>query len=319
MRLIALIPGGIGDQILFFATFDDLKRYYPNIKIDVVVQPRSKAAYRVSKSVHEVFTFDYKDRNSLADWGNLVGTIRDHEYDVAITLDQSWFVGLLIWLTGIRLRIGYQGKNAAFLTHIISWRKNEYRAQLYHDLIQPLNINTACPELAVTILKQDIEWAQQEQKRLGVHETGYILINGNTASVSIPWADDISYPVESWQQIIQSCQQKQPNLPVVAIQEADDEYFISPLLSISPHLLVTAPSDIGKLTAIIGGASLLLSIDNAALQLSVAVQTYTIALFGPTEPASVLPINEKFLAIKSTTSKTRDILPEKVLEKIWGG
>jgi ADP-heptose:LPS heptosyltransferase len=62
-----------------------------------------------------------------------------------------------------------------------------------------------------------------------------------------------------------------------------------------------------------------LSIDNAALQLSVAVQTYTIALFGPTEPASVLPINEKFLAIKSTTSKTRDILPEKVLEKIWGG
>jgi ADP-heptose:LPS heptosyltransferase len=319
MRLVALIPGGIGDQILFFATLDDLKRYYPHMQIDVVVEPRAKAAYRVSKSVHEVFTFDYKDRNSLADWGNLVGTIRDREYDVAITLEQSWFVGLLLWLTGIPMRIGYQGRNAAFLTHIISLRKNEYLAEVYHDLIQPLNINTVCPELTVAILKQDIEWAQQEQKHLGVHETGYILINGSYGDSSTTSTGGFTYPVESWQQIIRECQQKQPNLPIVAIKTAGDDQFISSLLSVTSQIKVTSPSDIGKLTAIIGGASLMLSIDNGALQLSVAVQTYTIALFGPTDPAKVLPKNEKFLAIKSTTGKTQDILPEKVLAKIWGG
>jgi ADP-heptose:LPS heptosyltransferase len=125
--------------------------------------------------------------------------------------------------------------------------------------------------------------------------------------------------VESWQQIIRECQQKQPNLPIVAIKTAGDEQFISSLLSATSQIKVTSPSDIGKLTAIIGGASLMLSIDNGALQLSVAVQTYTIALFGPTDPAKVLPKNEKFLAIKSTTGKTEDILPEKVLAKIWGG
>lgn len=86
MRVVALVPGGIGDQILFFPTLDDLKRYYPNAQIDVVVEPRSKAAYRVSKSVENVLTFDFKDRNSLADWANVVGMIREHEYDVAIAL-----------------------------------------------------------------------------------------------------------------------------------------------------------------------------------------------------------------------------------------
>jgi ADP-heptose:LPS heptosyltransferase len=63
----------------------------------------------------------------------------------------------------------------------------------------------------------------------------------------------------------------------------------------------------------------MLSTDSPALQLSVAVQTYTIALFGPTDPAKLLPKNDKFLAIASPTGKTADISPNAVLEKIWGG
>ena len=95
MYVVALVPGSIDNQILFFATLDDLKRYYPHAQIDVIVEPKSKAAYRVSKSVHDVLTFDYKDRNSLADWSNLVGMIRDREYDVAIIVGQIW----LNWLS----------------------------------------------------------------------------------------------------------------------------------------------------------------------------------------------------------------------------
>ncbi|MGM3306103.1 glycosyltransferase family 9 protein [Anabaena sp. WFMT] len=314
MRVVALVPGGIGDQILFFATLDDLKRDYPHAQIDVIVEPRSKAAYRVSKSVHEVLTFDYKDRNSLADWGNLVGMMRDREYDVAITVEPSWFVGLLLWLTGIPTRIGYKGKGAGFLTNTVSLNTSQYLAAMYHDLLQPLGINTPCPDLAVNVPKSDLEWAQQEQKRLGVHETGYILISGGSGNRS-----DTSYPVASWQQIIQDCQNKQPNLPVMVIKEAGDEQFVRSLQESCPDIKITSPDDIGKLTAIIGGASLMLSIESAPLQLSVAVQTYTISLLGSTDPGKLLPKSDKFLAIKSPTGKTADIPPAIVLEKIWGG
>jgi ADP-heptose:LPS heptosyltransferase len=55
------------------------------------------------------------------------------------------------------------------------------------------------------------------------------------------------------------------------------------------------------------------------LQLSVAVQTYTIALLGATEPAKVLPKSDKFLGIKSPTGRVADISPQQVLQKIWGG
>ena len=313
MRVVALVPGSIDNQILFFATLDDLKRYYPHAQIDVVVEPKSKAAYRVSKSVHDVLTFDYKDRISLADWGNFVGMIRDREYDVAIIVGQSWFVGFLMWLTGITTRIGYQGQGAVFLTDRIVPNLSQYVAKTYHDLLKALKIDTDCPGLSVNVPKIDIEWARGEQKRLGVSETGFILINGGGASL------DTTYPEENWQQIIEACQQKQPDLPIVVIKEANNEPLVKSLLESCDNIQVTSPEDIGKLTAIIAGASLMLSVENSYLQLGVAVETYTIALLNSTESLKLLPTSEKVLTMTSHTGKVADISPQIVLEKIWGG
>ncbi|MBW4477200.1 MAG: glycosyltransferase family 9 protein [Tolypothrix brevis GSE-NOS-MK-07-07A] len=314
MRIVALLPGGIGEQILFFPTLDDLKRSLPSAHIDVVTEPRSKAAYQVNKSVDQVLAFDFQDRNSLADWGNLVGMIRDREYDVAIVLGRSWLVRFLLWLTGIPTRIGYQGKGSVFLTNPVPLKQSQYTAQMYHDLLTGLGIQSTCPDLTVNIPLADIDWAEKEQKRLGVHETGYILIYPGSSQL----AQSI-YPVESWLQIIQNFRSKQPEMPVVVVKEAEDELAQSLETSSSSYVKMTSPGDIGKLAAMIGGANLMLCTDSAAMHLSVAVQTYTIALFGDTEPSKLLPKSDKFLAIKSLTGRIADISPNTVLQKVWGG
>ena len=319
MRVVALVPGSIGDQFLFFPTLDDIKLHYPNAQIDVVVEPRSKAAYKVSKSVHEVLAFDYKDRNSLGDWGNLVGTVRDREYDVAISAGDSWFVGLFLWLTGIPIRIAFQSSGASFFTHTISANTSQYLPFMYHDLLEPLEIKTPCPELAVNLRKPDIEWAQQQQQRLGISDAGYVLIYGGAGNLSQVNEADSSYPVANWQQIIQDFRDKQPDLSVVVIKESEDDPFVRSLLELCPEIKVVATDDIGKITAIIGGASLMLTINGAPLQLAVAVQTYTVALLGNADPGKILPSMDKFLAIKSPTKKTAGITPATVLAKVWGG
>ena len=319
MRVVALVPGGIGDQILFFPTLDDLKRYYPEAHINVVVEPRSKGAYRVCKSVQDVIPFDFKDRNSAADWGNLVGIIRDREYDVAISLGQRSFVGLLLWLTGIRTRIGYQGPGGRFLTNPVPLKSQQYAAHMYHDLLQGLEINSPCPELAVNVPKPDISWAEGEQKRLGIHESGYILIHGGSSYLAQAKGIDKIYPIENWQQIIQDFLSRQPDIPVVVIQGPEDELLVRELLESCPDIKVTSPPDIGKLAAMIASANLMLCTDSAPMHLAVAVQTYTIALFGPTEPQKLLPASDRFLAIKSPTMKMADISPQAVLERVWCG
>ncbi|UBF27316.1 glycosyltransferase family 9 protein [Kovacikia minuta CCNUW1] len=320
MRIVAFVPGGIGDQILFFPTLDSLKQIYPEAQLDVVVEPRAKDAYRVAKSVKTTIPFDFKDRNSLADWGNLLGVVREREYDVAISLGQRWTVGLLLWLTGIPVRVGYAGSpGEVFLTNPVPLKPDQYAANLYHDLLKGLGINTPCPEIAISVPVKDIDWADAERKRLGIQNSGYVLIHGGSSQLAKQKGIDKIYPVESWLGIVQDFQQRQPELPIVVIQGPEDREFVQTLLAANSGLKVTSPEDVGKLAAMIAGANLLISTDSAPMHLAVAVKTYTLALFGPTEPKRLLPESDRFVGIKSLTGQMTDIAPQTVLEKIWGG
>ncbi|NJL39626.1 MAG: lipopolysaccharide heptosyltransferase family protein, partial [Leptolyngbyaceae cyanobacterium SM1_4_3] len=66
-------------------------------------------------------------------------------------------------------------------------------------------------------------------------------------------------------------------------------------------------------------ANLLLCTDSAPMHLAVALKVYTLALFGPTDPAKLLPASDKFLGIKSPTGNIADVDPQTVLKQVWGG
>jgi ADP-heptose:LPS heptosyltransferase len=317
MRILAFVPGGIGDQILFFPTLDDLKRSYPNAQIDVVVEPRSKPAYQVCKAFPQVISFDFKDANGPADWGNLLGTIRDKEYDMVLSLGQRFGVGFFLWLTGIPKRIGYKvGAGQFFLTDPVVLEPNQYAASMYHDLVKGLDIQGDCPPLSVNVPKADIEWAEVELQRLGVTESGYILIHGGASQLSQKRGIDKIYPATQWQKVITEMQSRQEK-PIVFIEGPDDQELTKTILQVCPNVKIVKPTDIGKLTAVIAAASLMICTDSGPMHLAIATGTYTFALFGSTDPAKLIPAHSKTIAIKSKTGKIADISPAEVIAKIW--
>jgi ADP-heptose:LPS heptosyltransferase len=317
MRILAFVPGGIGDQILFFPTLDDLKRSYPEAQIDVVVEPRSVAAYQVCKAFPQVIPFDFKDANGPADWGNLLGTIRDREYDVVLSLGRRLGVGFFLWLTGVPKRIGYQvGAGQLFLTNPVSLNLNQYAASMYHDLVKGLGINTPCPPLSINVPKADIAWAEQELQRLGVAASGYILIHGGASKLSQKLGIDKIYPANQWQKVIADFQSRQDK-PMVFVEGPDDRELVKAITQACPTVKIIKPSDIGKLTAVIAAASLMLCTDSGPMHLATAAGTYTFALFGSTDPAKLLPAESKTVAIKSKTGAIADITPAEIIAKVW--
>jgi len=319
MRVLALVPGGIGDQLLMFPTLDSLKERYPQGTIDVVVEPRSQGAYKITKSVHKTWNFDFKGANSLADWGNLIGTIREQEYEAVISLGQRWSVGFLLWLTGIPNRISYAGQGDLFLTQAISLERNQYAAKMYHDLLNGLDIDAECPSIKVNIPKKDLDWAESTQISLNIKDSGYILIHGGSSALAKQKGIDKIYPAASWTKIIAALQTKLPNLPVVLIQGPEDGDFIKALQAHCDRpLLVTAPDDIGKLAAMIGAANLMLCTDSAPMHIGVGVGTNLVALFGPTEPEKLLPDEKRFMWVKSSSGQPISaIAPEEVIAKLF--
>ena len=279
-----------------------------------------KAPIGVSKSVHDTILFDFKGSNSLADFANLLGVMRDREYDIALALGQRRAVGFLLWLSGIPTRVGYGGGGGEwFLTNPVPLNQNQYAAVMYHDLLKGLDIDTPSPELAVSVPAKDLEWSDGERKRLGIQNGGYVIIHGGSSQLAQLKGIDKIYPVASWKAIVQDFQQKQPDLPIVLVKGPEDGDFVTALLKSTPKLKVTSPSNIGELVALIAGANLMLCTDSAPMHLAIAAQTYTLALFGPTDPGKLLPKSDRALGIKSPTGKMADISPQMVLQKVWGG
>jgi ADP-heptose:LPS heptosyltransferase len=317
MRVLALVPGGIGDQILFFPTLDSLKQQYPQANIDVIVEPRSAGAYRICASVGKVWQFDFTGMNSLADWGNLLGNIRDREYYAVISLGKGFSVDFFLWLTGIPKRISYASSGNMFLSQTVLLNERQYLAVTYHDLLKGLDINTTCPPIQIKVPKVDLDWATKEQQNLGIQSSGYILLHPGASALAQPKGIDV-YPTDNWVAIAHAIQAKMPNIPIVLLQEPGNREAIAQIAAKLPQPLVTAPSDIGKLAATIAAANLLLCVDSATMHLGVAVGTNLVALFGASETERLLPQDQRFMAVKAPVGKSMsEIAPQAVLAKIF--
>ena len=86
------------------------------------------------------------------------------------------------------------------------------------------------------------------------------------------------------------------------------------------NLKIINPDNLGKLSAVIAGANLLVCIDSVPLQLGIAVGTYTIALFSDTKANHKIPTNyDRCIAIQSPSNQLADISSSTILEKIWNG
>jgi ADP-heptose:LPS heptosyltransferase len=314
MRILAFVPGGIGDQILFFPTLDRLKTRYPNAQMDVVVAPSSAPAYQVTSSVKGTIPFLFQARNSLADWGNLLGVLRDREYDVVLNLRSDWPTNFLLWLSGIPMRIGFAGsKGENFLTkRVVANPVQQYVAEAPYALLQGMELTDPCPELAVTVKAKDLAWADDERKRLGLTSGGYVLIYGGGEGGD-------RYPTKNWRSVLEDFQKKQPNLPLVLLQDESWSGIVDELRSAMPALKVTQPSNLGQAVSLLTGANLVLCSESDMLHLAVAAKTFTLGLFGQGLPARLLPKNDRCVGIKSPSQRLADIAPSTILEKVWNG
>ena len=309
MHILALVPGSIGNQVLFFPTLETLKQAYPDAAIDVVAEPSTVGIYRIYPQVRRAISFDFSDSNSLADWSNLLGVIREQEYEIVLSAQPGWSIGLLLWLAGIPNRVGYQESGNWFLTESVAFPETPYQAARYHALTQGVGIDTPCPAVRLRVTRKDLDWAEAEQKRLG-GEKGYLLL--------YPQDETDGYPTQSWHILTQKLQERQPEMPVFVVQTQTGQNVLNSLNQSGVTCTAVAPEQIGQLVALLAGANLVICPEGDVLQLAIAVQTPTLALFGKGKPERLIPADQgdTFIALPSSTGRLMDITPQQILETI---
>ena len=158
-KILAINFGGIGDEILFLPTLISLKKAYPDAKITLALEPRSKGIKDLTDIIDELFLIDIKSKNKYLELLKLVLLARKGHFDLAVTAGGNKFMSIILFLTGIKKRYGYNtGKlSEKLLTQAVPLNKNQYACDMYHDLITPItDIKTILPEINIASQKKNL-------------------------------------------------------------------------------------------------------------------------------------------------------------------
>lgn len=296
--------GGIGDEVLFLPTLQSFKNKYPNSKITLALEPRSKSIQNLSPLIDEVLPIDIKSKNKYFELLKLVLHARKGKYDIIISSGGNKMISILLFLTGIKTKIGYNtGKLSEFLlTKAVPLVKNRYAAQMYHELVKPLTQDEAKnPEIIVNP-KPNIE-------------KNSVLIHPGVSKMSVSKNMVKTYSPEKWTELIQKLIDN--GKKVYLVGGPDDKEYIDAIeknfSQKNPNFvnLYGTTKNIMDLAKLIAQKEILICCDSAPMHIGVAVGAKVLSIFGPTDEKKLIPASDKIIAITNTNCSCRPCLWDK--------
>ncbi|MBI5175329.1 MAG: glycosyltransferase family 9 protein [Candidatus Melainabacteria bacterium] len=358
-KILTINFGGIGDEILFLPTLLEVKKLLPDSRISLLLEPRSKSVKEVTDLVDEVLPFDIKKRPLLpSDYLKLLSLTRQGKYDLVISSGSSPMVAMLLFASGIPVRIGYDAGSPVkcLLTHPVKLNKEQYAGNMYHDLSRGLRayldehhkghtVRTSDGDGMLQIPRVTIDRAaaarMQEalsteerllKKRLSLAPTGgasrpaedeqdepvqRILIHPGTSRLAVQKGIIKTWDSQNWLTLIRSLlAQKSLSKPIEIILAGgpDDEEVMKDLMQALGSEADKLINFYGKtrsladLAALIEITDLFICVDSAPMHVAVGLDKKVVALFGPTDPAKLIPRQKNFCALSDNAATTRSLL-----------
>ena len=289
MNILAINFGGIGDEIFFLPTLISLKKEFPNAKITLALEPRSKSVKDLTDVIDDLFLIDVKGKNKYAELLKLVFLARKGHFDMVISSGGNKLISVLLSLMGIKKRYGYDtGKlSELLLTKAVPLNKNQYACAMYHDLITPItNHKTELPKINVP--------AQEKIPNS-------VLIHPGVSKMSIQKGMIKTIPAETWAETVDILLEKGKH--VILAGGPDDNEVIETIRNKTKNKnfedYYGKTKSLKDLAVLIGKAEQFICSDSAPLHVAVAMKTKTYVIFGPTDDKKLIPQSDIVTPIKA--------------------
>ncbi len=287
-KILFINFGGLGDEILFLPTIISVKKEFPNSKITLALEPRSKGISSLTNVIDELVFADIKGKNKYIELLKLLFQIWFKKFDIVISSGANKFISLFLFLTFIPERYGYNsGKiSELLLTKAIKLNKNQYAVNMYHDLACEITENkTYLPQ--IDIEKKDIV-------------PNSVLIHPGVSKMSLRKGIVKTVPANIWAEVVEKLADK--GKKVILAGGPDDEEVIKTIVNSVPQEkfvnMYGKTKNLKELAELISSAEVFLCSDSAPLHIGVALGVKTYVIFGPTDDKKLIPQTEKVIPIK---------------------
>ncbi|MBZ0185944.1 MAG: glycosyltransferase family 9 protein, partial [Candidatus Obscuribacterales bacterium] len=283
-----------------------------------------------------VITFDIKKKPFLpSDMKELLSMIKAGSYDIVVSSGSSPMVCLLLFLSGVPIRVGYNTSfiSSLLLTNPVTLKKDQYAGAMYHALAEGLvrrfsekksGNNDFIPQAIASrqsqeamnefLLTKDISDRLSLEPDKNRKQT-LILFHPGTSRLAIEKGILKTWSAESWAELacLSNSWAKETKLPLKLILcgGPDDQSIIEEILAVTGEDDVISAygwtKNLSDLAALIQLSDMMVCVDSAPMHLAVGLGKPLVALFGPTNPYLLLPDRQHFKFVWDNKSASRQM------------
>lgn len=307
-RFLIVRLSAIGDCLETLPVVHAIKDAYPKAWIGWIVDCGSDQLLRNQHGIDQVlrvkkgFLFRSSERRAL------LQQIRNWKIDVAIDPQGLFKSSILTWLSGAKMRIGFDAQGSRecawwFYSHRVH-SEHSHLVDRQIDLLRPLKIESPAIRFDFSVDRDaDLE-STRLLGSLGLMDRPYLAINPGASTWLRRW------PSERFKEVVERVFEAEGIPSLVIWGGREEEGLADNIVNSSRHgCAIKAPSStLQQLAGWLKRASVVVTGDTGPMHLAVALGTPVVGIFGPTLPSKSGPYGPAHISLRNESETQVKIL-----------
>ena len=204
MKILVIQQKMIGDVLVSSIICNNLRRAYPDAKIDYLVYESTTPVLEGNPNIDTIIRFEEKHRNSKRELLKLALEIRANNYDLLIDAYSKLESWLIVLLSGAKRKISYAKKGRTFLyTDNIPFEESSktnlgLAIERRLSLLQPLDLTIAIDPLPKLFVS-----SEENQQAITLFEKHQLRKDRKTVMISLLGSEQLkTYPLNFMTQVV---------------------------------------------------------------------------------------------------------------------
>jgi lipopolysaccharide heptosyltransferase II len=276
----------LGDAVFSIPVFKALKKTYPQARISCLCAPRVKEVLDHCPYVDKTIIYDEcgKHRFPWAKW-ELIRYLKKEKFDAAFLLHRSVTRGLMVYLAGVPLRIGYCKAKGLLTNPVAMDEQDVHRCDYYLKVLEAYGIKVQERLCELRLQAADMQSVEAKLNRAGIAPAeSYVVLNigGNWGLKR--WSAD------SFANLAKRLDHEFALKIVFSGSNKDREYCQRTAQAAGiKAVLLAGETTLGESLALYKRAIVVISSDSGPLHLAHSVGADVIGIYGPTLPSVTGP------------------------------
>jgi ADP-heptose:LPS heptosyltransferase len=269
----------IGDVVLTLPLAGIIKKHYPNCTVTFLVNEYTREIAESNKLIDEVVTL--KTNGDKVNFSANRDILKNKNFDSAIIVYPNFTIALLIFLSGIKKRIGsgYRWYSFLFNEKVFEHRKNAEKHELEYNinLLQQIGINEIV-HLSDVNFNLEINQSSLNRVKLLLNESGFkeneklIIVHPGSGGSSV------DLPLNKIKELVEKIS-SQENVKIILTGSQSEKEICDQIAHPGKTINLAGKLSVSDLTALISLSNIFISNSTGPIHIAAALNTFIIGFY----------------------------------------